>query len=513
MTSIVPHADSPTTGLGAENPHPEPIDSSYEVIASPSDIDKSRKVTLPCHLIRPHTRNADFYPQDHLLRLIGEALLPDNIESADAPHRDLKTFVLCGLGGIGKTELALEFVFTHQSQYDAVFFVHANDSTRLSEEFTRIALKLGLVTENEKTDAALSCELVKEWLADPVKTSSSVACQASAVRNTYTESVSESRRANWLLVFDDVNSLELLQTRFWPTFGKGAVLVTSRDPVAKSPLFFGSAGIFLNSFSAEDGAAFVRRLTESESQDPAQHAESLQAAHDVAQKLGGLPLAIAQAAAHMRRHELLLTEFRDIYEEDMDLNALHDLRIGSSHRGYKHSLASVWALDDLDPSALSLLNVLSMLEPDCIQEGILDGEVPGLEETPDYPCHLKEYHAALSRLLQSSLVQRDASRREIRIHRLVQEAARARMKDNAGELAKYFDVATLLILIQWPYIPDDGIILADRIKKRSKCEELSRHLDHLALIYHNFYQSTKSARRLMDFVELLIKAARYVFRA
>jgi len=87
------------------------------------------------------------------------------------------------------------------------------------------------------------------------------------------------------------------------------------------------------------------------------------------------------------------------------------------------------------------------------------------------------------------------------------------MKDNAGELAKYFDVATLLILIQWPYIPDDGIILADRIKKRSKCEELSRHLDHLALIYHNFYQSTKSARRLMDFVELLIKAARYVFRA
>lgn len=149
MAPIASDAENPTTEPQAEASHLELIDSSYEVIASPMDSGNTQKAILPCYSIEPHTRNACFYPRDNLLRSIGEALLT-NVAPPNGPHHDLKTFALCGLGRVGKTELALEFVFAHQSHYDAMFFVHANQSTRLSEEFSQIAIKLGLVTKDEK---------------------------------------------------------------------------------------------------------------------------------------------------------------------------------------------------------------------------------------------------------------------------------------------------------------------------------------------------------------------------
>jgi len=135
MAPIASDAENPTTEPQAEASHLELIDSSYEVIASPTDSGHTQKAILPCYSIKLHTRNACFYPRDNLLQSIGEALLP-NVAPPNGPHHDLKTFALCGLGGVGKTELALEFVFAHQSHYDAMFFVHANQSTRLSEEFS-----------------------------------------------------------------------------------------------------------------------------------------------------------------------------------------------------------------------------------------------------------------------------------------------------------------------------------------------------------------------------------------
>lgn len=128
MAPIASDAENPTTEPQVEASHLELIDSSYEVIASPTDSGHTQKA------IKPHTRNACFYPRDNLLRSIGEALLP-NVAPPNGPHHDLKTFALCGLGGVVK-QSSLWSLFAHQSHYDAMFFVHANQSTRLSEEFS-----------------------------------------------------------------------------------------------------------------------------------------------------------------------------------------------------------------------------------------------------------------------------------------------------------------------------------------------------------------------------------------
>ena len=96
------------------------------------------------------------------------------------------------------------------------------------------------------------------------------------------ESVSKSFRANWLLVSDGVDDLKLQRAKYWPAFGTGAVLVTSRDPMAKSQFLFENAGIDMKPFSDDDGGALPLQWTECESQDYAQ------AAHNIARKLGAL---------------------------------------------------------------------------------------------------------------------------------------------------------------------------------------------------------------------------------
>lgn len=240
-------------------------------------------------------------------------------------------------------------------------------------------------------------------------------------------------------------------------------------------------------------------MTESEKPDLAEDAAAQHAALSIAQKLDGLPLALAQAAGFMRRHELYVTKFWDIYDDEKALYDLHSFRTGTTHRGYQHSLATVWALSDLEPSALSLLNVISMLDPDCMQEAILDGELPATEEIPEYPCLLKECNAALAHLLRSSPIQRDAPQRELRICPLVQDVTIVRTKGVPGELKSYFDLSTILIDVQWPFLPDDGFILARRVEGWNMCAKLCRHVDQLTHIHCSLNQPENSANSLAHF--------------
>lgn len=75
----------------------------------------------------------------------------------------LSIFGIIGMGGVGKSELALRYFDTHLHSLDAVFWVAANTREQLSEGYTRIAKEVGLVGE-ERQPAQLDiiCELVKK---------------------------------------------------------------------------------------------------------------------------------------------------------------------------------------------------------------------------------------------------------------------------------------------------------------------------------------------------------------
>lgn len=99
--------------------------------------------------------------------LATELLPPKNTVTASST--DLKQFALCGLGGIGKTEIAREFARRHKDSFDAVFWVVADEIAKLDHHYQQISLALGLEDSSECKSQVVSREIVKVWLSNPRK--------------------------------------------------------------------------------------------------------------------------------------------------------------------------------------------------------------------------------------------------------------------------------------------------------------------------------------------------------
>lgn len=219
--------------------------------------------TLPCVHI-PFSRNDEFFGRDSILELTAEALVPSASRSSPADTITFpRTFTLYGPGGMGKTQVAVEFVHRYRHEFDAILWAHADDASKLAHDFNTMALELGLVSKDsvDAQDQIYTRELVKRWLVDPLK-----------------DIKDGTVRASWLLVFDSVNDGKLLNN-FWPYDGPGSILITSRSP------FSWTTSLPLVPFSVREATEYLLRLTKRGHSDQ-QHAE------DVSHKLGGLPLAL-----------------------------------------------------------------------------------------------------------------------------------------------------------------------------------------------------------------------------
>jgi hypothetical protein len=476
---------SPTPVSGATR-----SSSSFEIIDSMSGLElESRHIRLPCYLTKPHARNRDFFPRLNVTQLIESALISSESLSGSF-EENLRTFVLCGMGGLGKTEIAMEFVFSHLKDFDAVFIFHADQASTLAEEYSRAAIELGL-QQNPKADPQDSRELFKEWLADP---------QKSRPLSYPSTSSPEQQQAKWLILFDNADDPDILSD-YWPTTGIGSVLVTSRNPMAKSTFFFGDTGHELETVSKTDGVNWIIQLSGADPTDP----EVNSAAQTIAQRLDGLPLAITQITSIIRMRQLRLPEFIELYESETELAELQATRIGN-RRGYEHSLASVWALGNLESGPMALLGVISMLDPDRVQEEILKTSTRDLYHLP-YPTKPREYHRDLTPLLQSSLVQRNGTNAELRVHRLVTDVVRKTLQEN-NSLVNTFDLAVDLVSAIWPFWRVGAQIGATHNTGRwEQSGKLYPHVYRLLKTFPLLREQFDSLQRFERFADLIHEAA------
>lgn len=114
-------------------------------------------VTFPMKIF-PNFRNFSFHGRKDIIDEIHDAFNSD----AKPPYSGPACFVLFGIGGMGKTSIALEYTYTYGNDYDAIFWLRAESGIGLSDCYCAIArkLKLGLQTE----DKTHIIEEVKEWL-------------------------------------------------------------------------------------------------------------------------------------------------------------------------------------------------------------------------------------------------------------------------------------------------------------------------------------------------------------
>jgi hypothetical protein len=336
--------------------------------------------------------------------LLGE--IRGRLSAADAPKP--RIVVLFGIGGSGKTSLAVKWAYGQLPTAGIAWQFDAERPTVLAAGFARLAQQLGVGVDRFDT-------------RDPV---ASVHARLSTGRE------------RWLLIFDNARDQESVR-EFLPPAGDGEILITSQSP-------YWPPGQALEVPMLDTGAAawFLTARTG----DP-----DLSAAADLAGELGGLPLALEQAAAYIvatgRTIRSYLTLFRAYRTE---------LLSRGTPSGYSKTVATTWslALAELEantPPAVALLRLLACCAPEPVPIGLLLNPPAGTMN--QIPSGIREI---LILLLKDPLASDDAwqglrrfslisfaGNDELLVHRLVQVVTLDQMP--TGQIAMWRQATAVLI--------------------------------------------------------------------
>jgi tetratricopeptide (TPR) repeat protein len=299
---------------------------------------------------------------------------------------------LHGLGGVGKTRLAIEYAWAHEADYSALLFVRAENSAALNANLAGLAgaSVLDLSEKKEREDEA-KIEAALRWLGT---------------------------NPTWLMILDNVDDPEAVRavTEVMPRLKGGHVIVTAR--AANFPASIRK--LELDTLDEEPATQFLLQRTA----DDRQRAKGDQAqAHTLARELGGLALGLEQAGAQIATDHIGFARYLRLWNENRE-KALgwSDPIMTASER----TLATTWVTSVARLSAEShrLLDRLAMLAPDPIPDSLLDAPVPG--EAADY-----DVHKARAGLFAYSLIARAKGEdgQGFVVHRLVQGFASRAMSE------------------------------------------------------------------------------------
>jgi hypothetical protein len=399
-----------------------------------------------------------FCGRQDVLQKMDECLLPSPNKLESEGGEQLQSFAICGLGGMGKTELAVEFAYTRKEYFEAIFWLGADNVQVLASNFANIAQQLGL--EDGPQDLVASRDIVNGWLSKPM-------------RKVVEPDIPENQ-VHWLIIFDNVDNLDVLYD-YWPTTGRGSVLITSRDPLAKHNHLLEN-GQDLSPLTSTESETLMQHLTHVKA-DPPQR-EALAA---ILERLDGLPIVIDQMSSTFRDLRLSYIDFLRLYNEEgiVRLQTMQNFSATSDKVG---SLVTLWSLKRLSIRTKELLWVISLLDPDEIPEETFFYK-KGHIALSNYPKTLRDYLQARAELLSSSLIKHDAEQQKISLHRLTQETARAIMDEK--QLFQAFQTAIQLVIEAWPFqsmrehhwiarFPKCETIFPSILRLKSRAEEFIR---------------------------------------
>lgn len=285
---------------------------------------------------------------------------------------------------------------------------------------------MGLENASEPRNPTVSLELAKGWLASPRK-----------VLDQESDIVGQAE-AKWLLIFDNADRPDILQD-YYPLSGNGSILVTSRDPLSKTSPSIAQVTIDVEPFGDEEAATFLRNLSHVKREEDI----SIR----IAQKLGGLPLALSQMAAIIRYQYLSFSEFLERWEDEADRKELLGFDAGAPRPEARGNSASIFAIERLEPHAKTILEICAFLDPDCIQERLFTGGTSSVNHLDDFPKKMFTYATARADLLKRSLVKRNEENKEFWVHRVLQDSIKAKM--SAERMRTIFSAAVNLVYTAW----------------------------------------------------------------
>lgn len=92
--------------------------------------------------------------------------IEEYLEPTQKAIPDFRAFLLHGLGGVGKTQVATHYVYTHWNDYDVILWIGANSGPKMAEGYQEALQALGLVSGSDQAGARA---VLNRWLSETSK--------------------------------------------------------------------------------------------------------------------------------------------------------------------------------------------------------------------------------------------------------------------------------------------------------------------------------------------------------
>jgi tetratricopeptide (TPR) repeat protein len=349
----------------------------------------------------PYRRNPHFTGREELLDRLGQQLSPEVRDGLATTRRAALTQpqAIKGLGGIGKTQIALEYAYRSREQrrYSHILWVNAGNEEALLTSFIELAELLPAFSARNEINQHKLVAAIKRWLEQ---------CQQP-----------------WLLIFDNTDDVTLVH-EYLPGQGLGSILLTTRAD---------AVGALASSFEVEtmgfvEGTQLLLRRAQ---RFASASDEDFNQAGNIVIALDHFPLALDQAAAFIEETQCSFVEYLEIYQQDRDVLLA---RRGKQIVEYPDSVATTWSLSfqkvqKANPAAVELLQLCAFLAPERIPEELLKNGAAY------WPSHLQQavtdlltFRQMIEELLKFSLVKPLVEDQALSIHPLVQAIQRDQME-------------------------------------------------------------------------------------
>ncbi|MEV4237161.1 FxSxx-COOH system tetratricopeptide repeat protein [Nocardia sp. NPDC049737] len=315
----------------------------------------------------------------------------------------VQTIAISGMGGVGKTQLALAYAYRNLARYELIWWIPAERSAVVAESLHKLAIRLGVYSTDTHSD---SMGPLRDWLR---------------------------AHDNWLMIYDNVEDPRDLMP-FRPADTRGHIIVTSRNPSWRGY----ATTIKVDVLERFESVEFL--LSRTGTTDRV-------AADKIAEILGDLPLALEQAGAYIEESNISLMTYLELVQS-------RGAAMSRQGRPANHedTVATTWSISlqklcSISPSAELLLNLLSHLSAEGVDRNMLLRYAATMPETlrPALSDPL-QFNAMLSAASRYSIV--NVSETSLSMHRLVQLVIRESL--SAGQGQQWSGAAVRLLAAAFP---------------------------------------------------------------
>ncbi|MGB5055166.1 MAG: FxSxx-COOH system tetratricopeptide repeat protein, partial [Nitrospirales bacterium] len=458
-------ANPPTTPLNSLTEHEqdkvllEVAQSLLKILHQSGSVQPSTGNTPKPAWNIPLERNPFFTGREETLQKIREALVSTGKAA------------FTGLGGIGKTQTAVEYAFRYKDDYQHIFWIKAEFKETLTSDFAQLASLLNL-PEKQVQDQQEIVKAVQRWLQ---------------------------RHDHWLLILDNADDLFLIQP-FIQGLQTGHILLTTRAQ-ATGTIF----RVEVQKLPEQEGVVFLLRRAKLITKDTpyATIPQELRTqALAIVRELDGLPLALDQAGAYIEETQCGLAGYLDLYRTH-GVELLKERSLFAP--GHPDPVATTWVLsfqkiEQANPAAAELLQFCAFLHPDSIPEELITEGAselgPVLGPVAENPI---SFNPAIGEILKFSLIHRDMNTHTLDIHRLVQSVIQKSLE--GGTPNQWLERVVRAMNRVFPEV---------EFKHWPQCDRLLLQAQHCAaLIITNNIQLLEGAQLLNKTAIYLKERARY----